>query len=737
MAIKKISQLNYLTNPHANTSNTVLLAVDYYASPDETKQITLGDVTRQAISGFTANGIIYANQSGYLTSTPSALYHDVRQKRIGINTTTPTANLDVHGDILVTGNTNISGTLSVVGNVDYSGTVTTVNITGESGEFFGYTANGFTALYAGIPSGYLEEPNSVFQITSDSNGYAALNMQNINDGELSSSDIFWVADNGSSTEGYLDIGIGSSTYNYPDYGLIGFNDAYIISAGVQSTGGGDLIIGTQYDNDIVFSRYGFNSQNEVMRIGTGNNVVVKGNVQGYNVSSFGINLLPYANAIFASSNVAFNFANTVNVYAYSAYAFANTVNVKAQSAFTNSNSAFTHASAAYNQGNNAVAIAGAAFTNSNSAFTHASAAYNKANSALANTSGTIFGGNLTVSGNITPGKIVFSNDAQINYLVSASPATFMISTANAFTISSNNRYGLSSKEWSFGTDGVLITPGGIHTSGGIVTSGSIISSNIISIINSSFSSGQSALKIVGSQDGTTFAPSQNGYMMHVTGLANTPTRVVVDSFGYGGAYSLLAGRTARGTPDAPLASANGDVLLRLSGNGYGTTGFAPLGVARIDIVAGENYTDSARGSHIKFYNMGIGSNVVQQIASFNANNVVFTGTVEPQKGFAYTPRILAASQTAITIDFTSDSMIKANCAADCTFSFTNYYTGKIVEVWLTNTSGVSRTITHGCSALNSTVNSTTFTLPSTSSAYLKYFSIDGDLANTFVSIVYA
>jgi len=34
-------------------------------------------------------------------------------------------------------------------------------------------------LYAGIPSGYLEEPNSVFQITSDSNGYAALNMQNI------------------------------------------------------------------------------------------------------------------------------------------------------------------------------------------------------------------------------------------------------------------------------------------------------------------------------------------------------------------------------------------------------------------------------------------------------------------------------------------------------------------------------------------------------------------------------
>jgi len=54
MAIKKISQLNLLTSPHANTSNTVLLAVDYYANPDETKQITLGTLTNQAVSGYSA-----------------------------------------------------------------------------------------------------------------------------------------------------------------------------------------------------------------------------------------------------------------------------------------------------------------------------------------------------------------------------------------------------------------------------------------------------------------------------------------------------------------------------------------------------------------------------------------------------------------------------------------------------------------------------------------------------------
>jgi hypothetical protein len=63
--------------------------------------------------------------------------------------------------------------------------------------------------------------------------------------------------------------------------------------------------------------------------------------------------------------------------------------------------------------------------------------------------------------------------------------------------------------------------------------------------------------------------------------------------------------------------------------------------------------------------------------------------------------------------------------------------GKVVEMWLTNTGGLGRTVTHGISATNSTTNSTTFTIAGTSSAHLKFFSIDGDLANTFVSVVYS
>jgi hypothetical protein len=174
--------------------------------------------------------------------------------------------------------------------------------------------------------------------------------------------------------------------------------------------------------------------------------------------------------------------------------------------------------------------------------------------------------------------------------------------------------------------------------------------------------------------------------------------------------------------------------MRVSGNGRGNTSWTQFGVARMDIVATENYTDVRRGSQIQFWNCPVGSNTLQQIATFNGDSVEFTGAVKPDKGFIYTPRLPAGNQTAITVDYATDSMIKANFVADLTVSHSNFVTGKVVEMWLVNTGAATRTITHGLVATNSTTNSTTFNIPATSSAYLKFFSIDGDLANTFVSV---
>jgi hypothetical protein len=306
-------------------------------------------------------------------------------------------------------------------------------------------------------------------------------------------------------------------------------------------------------------------------------------------------------------------------------------------------------------------------------------------------------------------------------------------TTGIFKIVTNKT--ISPYTWNFGQNGTTTMPGNLTVSGNVIMTG-IAATGQLTVNTALVSADEAAVRITGSNNAVVVEPQNDGYMLQITGKENLPTRLVLDSFG-ANTYGLLAGRSARGTAAVPTATQNNDVLLRLAGNGYGTTGFAPLGVSRIDIVAAQNFTDVARGSRIEFYNVPDGSNTVTQIASFNANTVTFTGAVEPQKGFIYTPRVPVGNQTAITIDYRNDSMIKANLVADLTVSHSNFVTGKVVEMWLVNQGGTARTVTHGISALNSTENATTFNIPATSSAYLKFFSIDGDLANTFVSVVHA
>jgi hypothetical protein len=319
--------------------------------------------------------------------------------------------------------------------------------------------------------------------------------------------------------------------------------------------------------------------------------------------------------------------------------------------------------------------------------TFTQAAFNKANNALANATG-IFAGDLTITGNT---QVASLNTANLS----------VVGTANV--------------------------------SGTLNVVGAVTMNSTLVLANTNFNATEAAMTIKATAN--TQVPALDGYMIHVSGKANTPTRIVSDAFG-ANTYPLIAGRAARGTVDAPTATQANDVLFRISSGGWGTTGFAPLGSGRIDFMATENYTDSARGSRITFFNVMEGTNTITQIASFNSNNAVFSGTVVPTKGVVYNPRLPAGAQTAITIDFSSDSIIKATFAAPITIGFSNYTAGKIVEMWLTNTAGNGQTITHGCLANNSTKGTTSFSVAAGQSAFLKYFSIDGDQANTFVAITY-
>lgn len=102
-----------------------------------------------------------------------------------------------------------------------------------------------------------------------------------------------------------------------------------------------------------------------------------------------------------------------------------------------------------------------------------------------------------------------------------------------------------------------------------------------------------------------------------------------------------------------------------------------------------------------------------------------------------TPNIFPGSQTAITLSFQNSGLVKANIAADLAITLTSFVPGKFVDVFITNTTGQGKTITHGCSAINSTVGATTFTLAATRTAYLRYTSFNSELANAVVAITYA
>jgi hypothetical protein len=403
----------------------------------------------------------------------------------------------------------------------------------------------------------------------------------------------------------------------------------------------------------------------------------------------------YANGAFVQANAAFLVANTPThvansaaSYANAAFLQANTPSYTANSAAAYANGAFVQANAAFLQANTPSDVANSAATYANGAFIQANAVFTQSN--------TVVGVNLTQNTSISSAFI----------------------QANAAYTKANSA--LANTSGTFG--------GNMFIAGNLSVNGTFL------LANSNFTSTESALTI--SATATTATPSNDGYMIHLSGKDNVPTRLVSDSYGTG-AYSLFAGRAARGTVSSPTALQSGDVIARFSGNGYGTTKYQTLGVGRIDFVAAENYTDANTGSQIQFWNCAIGSNTLTNIATFNGDSATFTGTVEPQKGFVYTPTVFPGAQTAITINMTSNSVVRAQTATGLVVTLSNLLAGKEVVAWITNTAGTNQTFTHGVSATNSTVNATTYTIPGTSTIMVRYMCIDATVQNTFVAITHA
>jgi hypothetical protein len=74
-------------------------------------------------------------------------------------------------------------------------------------------------------------PTNPLAIGGDVDNYLQVNIRNNNSGVSASSDYVATASNGSDITNYINMGIGSSTYNHPEYNAFKPNDGYLLTVG--------------------------------------------------------------------------------------------------------------------------------------------------------------------------------------------------------------------------------------------------------------------------------------------------------------------------------------------------------------------------------------------------------------------------------------------------------------------------------------------------------------------------
>jgi hypothetical protein len=350
-------------------------------------------------------------------------------------------------------------------------------------------------------------PNSVAQFISNTEVFSQVNFQNLN--PKGSADIVITSDDGDNSNNYLDLGVqgsnmdADSTFDLPN------NDGYLYMHGTAGERQGNLWIGTATSNtDVVFFTGAHKQANEIGRFENGVGLSLKMPIKfaDSTIQNTAAVTAAHSQVIFNQANSAYEFAINVNTYAASIYTLANTqsnsisviqgVDTTQNTNITTANNQAWAAFDAANTNSSNIAILQAVNTTQNTNITtannHAWAAFDKANNALANTTG-IFDGTLTITGDLefdgtasiqstddmfigsnsgiqiqtdnggtqkqfqfgidgnlsVPNYIVFPDNTEIGYNASASPATFMVSTSNTFTVQANG------KQFNFGTDGSL------------------------------------------------------------------------------------------------------------------------------------------------------------------------------------------------------------------------------------------------------------------------------------------
>jgi hypothetical protein len=126
-----------------------------------------------------------------------------------------------------------------------------------------------------------------------------------------------------------------------------------------------------------------------------------------------------------------------------------------------------------------------------------------------------------------------------------------------------------------------------------------------------------AVQIVGTSPGNIISPAVAGVMLHIAGNDDEFSSIYNDGINN---FPNYIGRRLNGTTDIPTQVKAGNIIVRFSGTGYGTTLFPAGAAASMSIVALEDFTDTQQGAQIQFLAAPVGGLTRQLIANIDVAN---------------------------------------------------------------------------------------------------------------------
>lgn len=143
-------------------------------------------------------------------------------------------------------------------------------------------------------------------------------------------------------------------------------------------------------------------------------------------------------------------------------------------------------------------------------------------------------------------------------------------------------------------------------------------------------------------------------------INNSGSNKAIQVTGYGSNVGFR-GRRANGTLSVPSSILSGDTLTFFSGRGYGTSQFAVASTGAINIVAGENFTDTSNLTYLQFQTTPTGSVIASESMRIASTGITLgpqsssTATHKISGGLAGTTRTVTAA--TLTVDTTTTDYI--------------------------------------------------------------------------------